>query len=57
MWQRNDSTAPEHLLVQRSHQWALVRSLTHPYNEHSEGHMVMLSGRTPLPPNFSGGRW
>lgn len=45
----------EHLpkLAQRSDQWALVRSLTHPYNEHNQGHMVMLSGRTPLPPNFS----
>ena len=48
----------EHLprLAARSNQWAMVRSLTHPYNEHSEGHMVMLSGRTPLPPNFSGSR-
>ncbi|MBW3600772.1 MAG: DUF1501 domain-containing protein, partial [Planctomycetes bacterium] len=45
----------EHLpqLAARSDKWALVRSLTHPYNEHSEGHMVMLSGRTPLPPGFS----
>ena len=45
----------EHLpmLAQRSEKWALVRSLTHPYNEHSEGHMVMLSGRTPLPPTFN----
>ncbi len=45
----------EHLpmLAQRSNLWALVRSLTHPYNEHSNGHMVMLSGRTPMPPAFS----
>lgn len=45
----------EHLpqLAQRSHRWALVRSLTHPSNGHSEGHMMMLSGRTPLPPGFS----
>lgn len=45
----------EHLpmLAQRSQKWALVRSLTHPYNEHSQGHMVMLSGRTPIPPGFS----
>ena len=44
----------EHLprLAERSDKWALVRSLTHPYNEHSEGHMVMLSGRTPLPRGF-----
>jgi hypothetical protein len=45
----------EHLprLAQRSHLWALCRSLTHPYNEHSQGHQVMLSGRTPMPPGFS----
>ena len=45
----------EHLprLAERSGRWALVRSLTHPYNEHSQGHMVMLSGRTPLPPTFN----
>lgn len=41
------------LLAARSDNWALVRSLTHPYNEHSEGHMVMLSGRTPRPPRFN----
>jgi hypothetical protein len=45
----------EHLprLAARSDKWALVRSLTHPYNEHSQGHMVMLSGRTPMPVGFS----
>ena len=32
------------LLAARSNRWALLRSLGHPYNEHSEGHMVMLSG-------------
>ena len=44
----------EHLpmLAARSDKWALVRSLTHPYNEHSQGHMVMLSGRTPMPVGF-----
>jgi hypothetical protein len=40
------------LLAQRSHLWSLVRSLTHPSNDHSAGHMIMLSGRTPLPPGF-----
>jgi uncharacterized protein (DUF1501 family) len=40
------------LLAERSERWALVRSLTHPYNEHSQGHMVMLSGRGALPPGF-----
>lgn len=45
----------EHLpkLAARSNKWALVRSLTHPYNEHSVGHMVMLSGRTALPTGFN----
>ena len=44
----------EHLpeLAKRSHKWALVRSLTHPYNEHSQGHHVMLTGRTELPLGF-----
>lgn len=40
------------LLAQRSQHWSLVRSLTHPYNEHSEGHHVMLTGRTMKPPTF-----
>ena len=48
----------EHLpmLAARSEKWALVRSLSHPYNEHSNGHMVMLSGRTPMPPGFDPGK-
>ena len=48
----------EHLpmLASRSDKWALVRSLTHPYNEHSAGHHVMLTGRTPLPIGFDGNR-
>jgi hypothetical protein len=44
------------LLAQRSERWALVRSLTHSTNGHSEGHMMMLSGRSELPPGFSGNR-
>ncbi len=40
------------LLAARSDKWAICRSLTHPYNEHSQGHMVMLSGRRDLPPGF-----
>jgi len=45
----------EHLpqLAQRSHLWALCRSLSHPSNDHSAGHHIMLTGRTPLPPGFS----
>ena len=48
----------EHLpmLAARSDRWALVRSLTHPYNEHSIGHHVMLTGRTPVPTGFDGNR-
>ena len=41
------------LLAQRSHLWSVVRSLTHPSNDHSAGHQIMLSGRTALPPGFS----
>jgi hypothetical protein len=45
----------EHLpqLAQRSHLWSLCRSLTHPLNDHSGGHHIMLTGRTPLPPGFN----
>lgn len=41
------------LLSQRSQHWALVRSLTHPSNDHSAGHHIMLTGRTLLPPGFN----
>src|ERR1051326_1068818 len=41
------------LLAQRSHLWPLVRSLTHPSNDHSAGHMIMLSGRSELPSGFN----
>lgn len=45
----------EHLpmLAARSNKWSMVRSLTHPYNEHSIGHHVMLTGRTPQPRGFN----
>jgi hypothetical protein len=45
----------EHLphLARRSHLWALCRSLTHPSNDHSAGHHIMLTGRTMLPPGFN----
>ena len=44
----------EHLprLARISDKWSLVRSLTHPFEEHSQGHMVMLSGRSDLPTGF-----
>ena len=41
------------LLAARSNKWALVRSLTHPSNDHSLGHHIMLTGRTPAPPGFN----
>ena len=43
------------LLAQQSGKWALVRSLTHPSNDHSAGHHIMLTGRSLLPPGFSPG--
>ncbi len=48
----------EHLpmLAARSDRWSMVRSLTHASNEHSAGHMIMLSGRSDLPPGFSSNR-
>lgn len=41
------------LLAERSQLWALCRSLTHPYNDHSAGHTVMLTGRTQLPEGYN----
>src|SRR5262249_15605440 len=41
------------MLAQRSRHWSLVRSLTHPSNDHSAGHQIMLSGRSDLPPGFN----
>ncbi len=45
----------EHLpmLAVRSEQWALCRSVTHNSNEHSQGHHIMLTGRTEMPRGFS----
>jgi hypothetical protein len=45
----------EHLprLAVRSDKWALVRSLTHPSNDHSLGHHIMLTGCSQAPPGFS----
>lgn len=44
----------EHLpqLAACSDRWALCRSLTHGSNEHSQGHHIMLTGRSELPPGF-----
>lgn len=44
----------EHLpeLAKRSDKWALCRSLSHGSNEHSDGHLIMMTGRTDLPPGF-----
>ncbi len=45
----------EHLpqLARRSHLWSLVRSLTHKTNDHSAGHLLMLTGRSQVPPGFN----
>ena len=40
-------------LAQISNKWALLRSLTHRHNEHSQGHHVMLTGRSEEPAGFS----
>ncbi|MBS0202480.1 MAG: DUF1501 domain-containing protein [Planctomycetes bacterium] len=44
----------EHLpmLATRCDKWATVRSLSHPYIEHSFGHHVMVTGRTGQPVGF-----
>lgn len=44
----------EHLprLAERSQHWALVRSLTHSSNSHTHGHLMMLTGRSEVPPGF-----
>ncbi len=44
----------EHLpmLARRSHLWSVCRSLTHPSNDHTASHMIMLSGKSVLPPGF-----
>ena len=48
----------EHLpmLAERSHLWALCRSLTHPSNDHSVGHHIMLTGRSDVPRGFDATR-
>lgn len=45
----------EHLprLAEISHQWSMVRSLTHGTNDHSFGHHVMLTGRSVMPAGFN----
>lgn len=41
------------LLAARSERWSLVRSLTHPSNDHSLGHHIMLTGRSTAPVGFN----
>lgn len=45
----------EHLpkLAEISHLWSLCRSLTHPSNDHSAGHHIMLTGQSSLPVGFN----
>ncbi len=48
----------EHLprLAERSNDWAVVRSLTHPTNDHTLGHYFMLTGRSVKSVGFTGDR-
>lgn len=48
----------EHLpgLAKRSQQWSLLRTLTHPTNDHTAGHYYMLTGRSIPSPGFRGDR-
>ena len=48
----------EHLpeLSKRSDCWSVLRSLTHPTNEHTLGHYFMLTGRSVSSPGFVGDR-
>jgi hypothetical protein len=39
-------------LARRAHKYALVRSLTHPSNDHSGAHHIMLTGHSELPLGF-----
>ena len=41
------------LLAARSNKWAVCRSVSHSWNEHSQGTCMMLTGRSVLPPSFS----
>lgn len=47
----------EHLpgLAKRADKWSVVRSMTHPTNGHTEGHLYMLTGRSQKSPGFRGG--
>ncbi|MBG85793.1 MAG: hypothetical protein CMO80_02700 [Verrucomicrobiales bacterium] len=40
------------MLAQRSNLWSICRSLTHKWNEHSQGHHIMLTGRSDIPAGF-----
>ena len=48
----------EHLprLAACSNLWSVVRSVTHSTNDHSAGHLMMLTGRGKLPIGFSGNK-
>ncbi len=45
----------EHLpkLAAQSHLWSLCRTLSHPSNDHSTGHHILLTGRSTLPTGFN----
>jgi len=41
------------LLAARGSSWSMIRALTTPYNEHSQGHTSILTGRTMMPPGYN----
>jgi len=41
------------LLARRSDRWAICRTVSHGSNEHSNGHHIMMTGRSGMPPGFS----
>ena len=41
------------LLAKRSNMWSMVRSLTHATNDHSAGHLLMMTGRNQIPAGFN----
>lgn len=44
------------LLAERSNDWSILRSLTHPTNDHTLGHYFMLTGRSTKSIGFLGDR-
>jgi uncharacterized protein (DUF1501 family) len=41
------------MLAARSKKWSMIRSLTSPHNEHSQGHTAILTGRSLMPAGYN----